>query len=183
MTPDQRLLARHALGLPNDRRQSYRNRYYTSPGHPMRGAWQALADAGMATITKGQGDGRRLDLFALTRFGALQALDKGERLDMEDFPEPVRLRLSRAKGFNLQALSQATNGLPAVNVARPSKWGNPFDHSNSGEVHPAMRFACEVMPLRDATPLRGYNLACWCALTAQCHADILLDAAAAKGQP
>jgi hypothetical protein len=39
---------------------------------------------------------------------------------------PVRMRLSRAKGFNLQAASLALNGLPAVNVARPSKWGNPF---------------------------------------------------------
>lgn len=38
--------------------------------------------------------------------------------------KPVRLQLSRAKGFSLQALSRATNGLPAVNVARPSKWGN-----------------------------------------------------------
>lgn len=40
--------------------------------------------------------------------------------------KPVRLQLSRKRGFNLQALSLATNGLPAVNVARPSKWGNPF---------------------------------------------------------
>lgn len=39
---------------------------------------------------------------------------------------PVRLQLSRRKGFDLQALSLATNGLPAVNVARPSKLGNPF---------------------------------------------------------
>lgn len=39
---------------------------------------------------------------------------------------PVRLQLSRGKGFNLQALSMATNGLPAVNIARPTKWGNPF---------------------------------------------------------
>lgn len=39
---------------------------------------------------------------------------------------PVRLQLSRRKGFDLQALSRATNGLPAVNVARPSVWGNPF---------------------------------------------------------
>lgn len=41
-------------------------------------------------------------------------------------PKPVRLQLSRRKGFDLQALSMATNGLPAVNVARPTKWGNPF---------------------------------------------------------
>ncbi|WP_375453762.1 hypothetical protein [uncultured Methylobacterium sp.] len=45
-------------------------------------------------------------------------------------PEPtavqaVRLRLSRAKGFDLQAHSLAVNGLPAVVVARPTKWGNP----------------------------------------------------------
>ncbi|WP_338610677.1 DUF4326 domain-containing protein [Pelagibacterium nitratireducens] len=39
---------------------------------------------------------------------------------------PVRLRLSRAKGFDLQAHSLAINGLPAVNCARPSKWGNPY---------------------------------------------------------
>lgn len=39
--------------------------------------------------------------------------------------KPVRLQLSRKKGFNLQKLSQETNGLPAVNVARPSIFGNP----------------------------------------------------------
>lgn len=44
---------------------------------------------------------------------------------MSDTPKPVRLQLSRRKGFNLQALSLATNGLPAVSVAKPSKWGNP----------------------------------------------------------
>lgn len=40
--------------------------------------------------------------------------------------QPVRLRLSRAKGFDLQSHSFAVNGLQAVNVARPSKCGNPF---------------------------------------------------------
>ena len=40
--------------------------------------------------------------------------------------KPVRLQLSRKKGFDLQAMSLATNGLPAVNVARPGEWGNPF---------------------------------------------------------
>lgn len=39
---------------------------------------------------------------------------------------PVRLQLSRAKGFRLQEHSRSVNGLEAVNVARPSKWGNPF---------------------------------------------------------
>lgn len=40
--------------------------------------------------------------------------------------KPQRLQLSRKRGFNLQAVSHALNGLPAVNCARPSKWGNPF---------------------------------------------------------
>lgn len=39
---------------------------------------------------------------------------------------PVRLRLSRASGFNIQKHSRAVNGLPAVVVARPRKWGNPY---------------------------------------------------------
>jgi hypothetical protein len=38
----------------------------------------------------------------------------------------VRLQLSRRAGFNLQKLSRATNGLPAVSVARPGRLGNPF---------------------------------------------------------
>ena len=39
---------------------------------------------------------------------------------------PVRLQLSRRKGFDFQQHSLATNGLPAVNVARPGDHGNPF---------------------------------------------------------
>ncbi len=38
---------------------------------------------------------------------------------------PVRLQLSRKKGFNLQALSLATNGLPAMRVDRSTVFGNP----------------------------------------------------------
>lgn len=38
----------------------------------------------------------------------------------------VRLRLSRAKGFDLQATSARANGLTAVKVDRTTPWGNPF---------------------------------------------------------
>lgn len=41
-------------------------------------------------------------------------------------PVPQRIQLSRAKGFDLQAASLNLNGLPAVNCARPGRWGNPF---------------------------------------------------------
>ena len=37
---------------------------------------------------------------------------------------PVRLQLSRRKGFNLQTLSRKFNGLDAVKVSRPGRWGN-----------------------------------------------------------
>jgi hypothetical protein len=40
--------------------------------------------------------------------------------------KPVRLQLSRKRGFNLQALSLATNGLAAVKVDRTTPYGNPF---------------------------------------------------------
>lgn len=48
---------------------------------------------------------------------------------------PVRLQLSRRKGFRLQEQSLATNGLPAIIVARPSLWGNPWRVSQAGRFH------------------------------------------------
>lgn len=119
---------------------------------------------------------------------------------------PVRLQLSRRKGFDLQALSLATNGLPAVNVARPSKWGNPFsihpDHRPGRSWGPpgcetfsvptaedAVACFVEMMnspgdpgtrafELRGAlSELRGRNLACWCAPGSPCHGNVLLEMA------
>lgn len=85
---------------------------------------------------------------------------------------PVRIQLKRSKGFRLQ--EAVSNGLPVVKVDRTTRWGNPWDASNSGAVHPALRFACETLPLMDVTPLRGKNLACWCKIGQMCHADALL---------
>lgn len=39
---------------------------------------------------------------------------------------PARIQLSRRAGFNLQEASRAINGLPAVNCARPGRWGNRY---------------------------------------------------------
>lgn len=112
---------------------------------------------------------------------------------------PVRLRLSRARGFDLKAHSLAINGLPAVNVARPGPWGNPFVVGVEGTretcvwLHrkilaggtcltcktpidaqrSAERYACDHI-----AELTGKNLACWCALDGKpCHADTLLKIA------
>lgn len=51
--------------------------------------------------------------------------------------DPVRLCLSRAKGFDLQAASRAANGLPARSVARPHLFGNIFrigEHATAADA-------------------------------------------------
>lgn len=101
---------------------------------------------------------------------------------------PVRLRLSRSKGFNLQAVSMATNGLPAVNVARPSKWGNPYKVGEFGSAKEcvdayahSIGVAGGVIPYDDLHELHGKNLACWCDAEAPCHVDVLLELANPEG--
>lgn len=113
---------------------------------------------------------------------------------------PVRLQLSRARGFKLQALSLATNGRRAVSVARGlSLWGNPFvvaPDEPAGKRRgiyfcvptAADAVACFFEMTQSATQqgetmraaladLRGLNLACWCKPGAPCHADVLLELA------
>lgn len=102
--------------------------------------------------------------------------------------QPVRLRLARKKGFDLQAVSQATNGLPAVVVGRPSRWGNPWavqGERTAAEAKTLYRAALLSGELRFSlddvrNELAGKNLACWCKDTA-CHADVLLELANAPG--
>jgi len=112
---------------------------------------------------------------------------------------PVRIQLSRRKGFNLQEVSNALNGLPAVKVTRPGRWGNDYrvgtDYGDGYGPYSAdlaverYRFDMEMV-LRGYTDecvtaflekglsdIRGKNLACFCALDAPCHADVLLDLA------
>lgn len=114
---------------------------------------------------------------------------------------PVRLQLSRRKGFDLQKLSLAINGLPAVKVCRPGPWGNPFvvtEKVRAGAITGGFYFA--VPTVEDAVEcfremlafaegahadwlrahlheLHGKNLACWCKPGEPCHADVLLDLA------
>jgi hypothetical protein len=110
--------------------------------------------------------------------------------------KPVRLRLSRRKGFDLKAHSQATNGLACVSVARPGPWGNPFVVGRHGSRDECVYFYKALLAGlmrvnrdpdiktlkvvrehvdRHGHELRGHNLACWCALDAPCHADVLLE--------
>jgi len=40
---------------------------------------------------------------------------------------PVRIQLSRKRGFRLQEHGRSINGLESVKVDRSTKWGNPFN--------------------------------------------------------
>ncbi len=107
-----------------------------------------------------------------------------------------RIRLSRAKGFDLQEASKKLNGLSAINIARPGPLGNPFvvgkDGTRAeclhlfrmmlgGQIAISTKASVEsqqavlnyIAGKRDA--LRNCNLACWCALDAPCHGDALLE--------
>lgn len=115
---------------------------------------------------------------------------------MSDEPiKPVRLQLSRRKGFKLES----PNGLPVVIVDRRGKWGNPWKVRKgplqrlTDDASPEEAVEAFVMMLNDgATPpftpeeirkeLRGKNLACWCKLPEVgepdiCHAAVLLKIA------
>ena len=111
--------------------------------------------------------------------------------------QPVRLRLSRARGFDLQVMSRATNGLPALRVTRPGSFGNPFSITDLKPPGAEMNNGYIAVPtVEDAVAcfremwreprlsderrtllwwLRGHNVACWCAPDASCHADVWLE--------
>lgn len=114
MNPAQRQLARHALGLPNDRGLSYRNRYVVPEGTPAHGHWLMMVTCGWAREVRsaslappsgearqpvggpcaageslapraGETANRLGDAFCLTLEGAGLAVDPGEKLDPDDF--------------------------------------------------------------------------------------------------
>lgn len=114
-----------------------------------------------------------------------------------DMLKPVGIQRKRTKGYNMQQESLAINGLNAVSITRPGKWGNPFLVSVYGVKRSVELFEeCLRMPpkarihftgrkaymevqrfwwMRDHLYLlKNKNLACFCPLTQKCHRDILL---------
>lgn len=111
---------------------------------------------------------------------------------------PERVQLKRRKGWKMPENT--------VKVSRPGPFGNPFvvvNHYNPGRringfytavptVEDAVECFREMLKhdgptangFRSLIPtLRGKNLACWCALDAPCHADVLLELANAPTPP
>ena len=103
--------------------------------------------------------------------------------------KPQRIQLSRRKGWRMPPNT--------VKVDRTTKWGNPFVTGKHADREYCVRLfgflmggmLCVSMSnvvaqdesyqyiKRHREKLRGKNLACWCPLTAPCHADVLLELA------
>lgn len=88
MTTKQIELARHALGLPNKRKRTYRNRFVAGDGHDDFPEWELMVAEGNAEKRDGStvpfgGD----HIYYLTEQGARLALKRGEKLSPEDFPQ------------------------------------------------------------------------------------------------
>jgi Domain of unknown function (DUF4326) len=80
-----------------------------------------------------------------------------------------------------------------VNVARPTKYGNPFRHPDDPLLavaeYTAWLATPDALPVRvgrrlyrqpspaDIKALHGKNQACYCPLNQPCHADVLLELA------
>lgn len=96
---------------------------------------------------------------------------------------PTRIQLSRTAGGRMPA--------GAVKVDRTTRWGNPFHHHGDGapmDAALAVRLFERLITEQGAwamrgvvstaddvrRELRGRTLACWCALDAPCHAEVLL---------
>ncbi len=86
MTPRQRELARHALGLDGVRKAAYRNHFVAGPGHDDYDDWVAMVTVGLAvkkTSLPGYGGD---DLFWLKAEAGYLACDPGETVTGVLFP-------------------------------------------------------------------------------------------------
>lgn len=102
--------------------------------------------------------------------------------------KPIRHQLKRIKGYKKPP--------HAVTVARPTKWGNPFNWVDFTGTLESERRRKAVDYYRDwlegggpvdqdlreeimesLEELRGKDLACWCPLDQPCHADVLIELA------
>lgn len=81
----EKKLARHALGLVDGNKKSYRNRYRAPMIGDVTVAWHAMHDAGYAVCVPTEGKSLG-PFFYLTEAGARLALNPGESLCSEDFP-------------------------------------------------------------------------------------------------
>lgn len=93
MTPAQKKMARHALGLPNNNKRSYRNRFIIRTGGTNWWTWSTMVKNGDAMRHRFEARARKGPhqwCFSLTLKGAWAAIEDNEALDREDFPGAER---------------------------------------------------------------------------------------------
>ena len=92
--------------------------------------------------------------------------------------KPERIQRKRTKGWRMPENT--------IYVGRPTKWGNPFVgddvvkwYRKDWELTIQLRMGTDrcAKLVDDLHELRGKNLACWCRLDQECHADVLLELA------
>lgn len=117
---------------------------------------------------------------------------------MSETGKPQRIQLKRTKGWRMPPNT--------VKVDRSTRWGNPFSLAaaidygvadkptaaafvvdafkvwmgggpRAGDLWQGPQSDAARQPFADLGPLRGKNLACWCAPGSPCHADVLLELA------
>lgn len=98
MNKNQREMARHALGFPNKKNESYRNHFCIGPGGDGYEDWLDLVAKGLALRRTSNNHGGD-DLFYLTLQGALMVRDAKEHLSRED-AEGMRRMECRHKQLN-----------------------------------------------------------------------------------
>ncbi|WP_160119921.1 DUF4326 domain-containing protein [Rhodovarius lipocyclicus] len=84
---------------------------------------------------------------------------------------PVRVQLKRLKGWRMPP--------GTIAVTRPGPWGNyagPTARHYREDVA-GMSNADRAFFFDRLKEIRGKNLACWCRLDQECHADVLLELA------
>jgi hypothetical protein len=91
---------------------------------------------------------------------------------------PVRVQRRRTRGWRLPPGTRY--------VGRPTRWGNPWSVSEHGHAGAVARYRADLQadPARLAAArveLGGRDLACWCPLDLDCHADTLLELANPTG--
>jgi hypothetical protein len=87
ITETQRNLARHALGFPNKKNTSFRNRFCIGKGGDGYEDWEDLVSKGLAIKCVGADHGRPWgdsDMFYLTLEGALMVRGPKEHISRED---------------------------------------------------------------------------------------------------
>ncbi len=105
--------------------------------------------------------------------------------------KPKRIQRKRKRGWKMPRST--------LYVGRPTKWGNPYrvnerEAEQMQDWHACSCASVAVIQFRDdleqgrlrisvedvKRELRGKNLACWCPLGEECHADVLLEIANQK---